>query len=258
MKISNQQFQEFSQLVYDQCGINLHDGKQQLLSTRLFKRMRKINLHSVGDYLKLLARDGQEMIAFVDAISTNHTFFFRENRHFEVLCNTHETIWCAASSSGEEPFSIAIDCLEKGFKPTILATDISTNVLGLAQKGVYPLERAKDVAPQLLKRYFQKGTGRWSGYLRVKDELKRMVTFRRFNLISDPVPSREFDVIFCRNVLIYFDNAIKTQVVNRLSGALRPNGYFIIGGAESLNNIQHVYKYVMPSIYIKKSKTVKR
>jgi len=251
MKITEKQFKRFSRLVYDQCGINLQDGKQQLLKARLSKRLRKTGISSIDEYLKVLELDNQELILFLDAVSTNHTFFFRESHHFNYLQKEHLNIWCAASSSGEEPFSVAIDCLEKGFRPTILATDISTNVLQLGKRGIYANERANNLAPHLLKRYFQKGTGKGDGHIRVKDKLKRMVTFERFNLISDPLPSPKFDVIFCRNVLIYFDNAVKTGVVNKLYNALKWKGYFIIGGAESLSNLKHGYTYIKPSIYMK-------
>jgi chemotaxis protein methyltransferase CheR len=251
MEITNSQYKKFSDLVYHECGINLHDGKQQLLKARLAKRLRKTGIHSAGAYLEILENDNQELIAFLDAISTNHTFFFRENQHFEILKKDHLKIWSAPCSSGEEPYSIAIDCLEKGFRPTIFATDISTNVLQMGKNGIYPIERAKNVPSQLLKRYFQRGNGRWDEHIRVKSALKTMVTFERFNLLSDPVPSREFDVVFCRNVLIYFDNNIKAKVVNKLYDAVKWNGYFIIGGAESLNSITHGYQYVRPSIYRK-------
>jgi chemotaxis protein methyltransferase CheR len=251
MKITTRQFQIFSKLVYDECGINLHDGKQQLLKARFSKRLRRTGISSVDEYLKVLETDGQELISFLDAISTNHTFFFREKHHFNHLRKDHLNIWCAASSSGEEPYSIAIDCIEKRFRPNILATDISTNVLQMGERGIYPIERAKNVAPDILKRYFKKGNGKWNGYIKVKDELKRMVTFKRFNLVTDLLPSQEFDVIFCRNVLIYFDNTVKTEVINKLYKALKWNGYFIIGGAESLTSIKHMYKYIKPSIYMK-------
>ncbi len=254
MNLTAKQFQKFSKLVYDECGINLHDGKQQLLMARLSKRLRKTGISSVDEYLKLLETDGQELISFLDAISTNHTFFFRENKHFDFLRKEHLDIWCAASSSGEEPYSIAIDCREKRFRPTILATDLSTDVLQRGMSGIYPIERAKNVAPDLLKKYFKKGDGKWSGYIKVKDDLKSMVTFKKFNLVTDPLPPQEFDVIFCRNVLIYFDNDVKKVVVNKLYNALKWNSYFIIGGAETLNNITHRYEYVVPSIY-RKSRT---
>jgi chemotaxis protein methyltransferase CheR len=146
---------------------------------------------------------------------------------------------------------LAIDCLEKGFRPTILATDISTQVLKIGEKGIYPIEKAKNVPLNILKKYFQKGRGQWEMYIKVKSQLKRMVTFKRFNLLSDILPQEEFDVIFCRNVLIYFDNAIKAIVIDKLYKALKTNGYLIIGGAESLNNIKHRYKYIKPSIYMK-------
>jgi len=251
MKITSTQFKKFSRLIYEKCGINLHSGKEQLLQARLAKRLRSTGISSVGKYLNLLERDSQELTDFIDAISTNHTFFFRESNHFACLKKDHQKIWCAASSSGEEPYSVAIYCLEKGFRPTILATDVSTKVLQLGDRGVYPFERARNLAPDLLKKYFKKGTGKWDGYIKVQDELKRMVTFNIFNLISDPLPLQEFDVIFCRNVLIYFDNTVKTAVVNKLYGSLKSNGYFIIGGAESLNNLKHEYKYIKPSIYMK-------
>jgi len=256
MKVTAKQFKIFSELVYHECGINLHEGKQQLLQARLAKRLRKTGINSIDEYLKVLETDDQELIDFLDVISTNHTYFFRESHHFEYLKHGHFDIWCAASSSGEEPYSVAIDCLEKGFRPTILATDISTRVLQIGERGVYPVERAKNVAPPTLRRYFRKGIGKSHGYIRVKDEVKRMVTFKRFNLLSDQPPRQEFDVIFCRNVLIYFDNTVKETVINKLYNALKWDGYFIIGGAESLSNIKHRYKYIKPNIY-RKNRNVK-
>ena len=251
MEITAKQFKTFSDLVYHECGINLHEGKQQLLQARLSKRLRSTGIDSVGEYLKILARDKEERVCFLDAISTNHTYFFRESHHFATLNPDHRNIWCAASSSGEEPYSIAMHCLENGFRPTIFATDISTNVLRIGQNGIFPAERAKQVPMHMLRSYFKKGQGKWEGHVKVRDEVMKMVTFRRFNLVTDPIPAQEFDLIFCRNVLIYFDNAIKSQVINKLHQALKANGFLIIGGAESLNNIQHGYHYVSPSIYRK-------
>ena len=196
MEMTARQIKKFIQLVYDNCGINLHDGKQQLLWARLSKRLRATGINSVEEYLNLLESDSRELMEFLDAISTNHTFFFRESRHFDLLGKEHQDIWCAASSSGEEPYSIAINCLEKNIKATILATDLSANVLQMVKNVVYPLDMAKNVAPHILKKYFKKGHGKWNGYIRVKDELKRMVTFKRYNLVTDPVISQEFDIIF--------------------------------------------------------------
>lgn len=251
MKLTEKEFKKFSELVYHECGINLHEGKQQLLQARLSKRLRKTGIKTVKEYMKVLENNEQELIDFLDAVSTNHTYFFRESHHFECLDNTHMNIWCAACSSGEEPYSLAVYCMEKGFRPSILATDISTNVLKIGERGVYPMERARTMPRNILQRYFQKGHGRWEDYIKVKDEIRRMVTFRRFNLVTDKPPVHEFDVIFCRNVLIYFDNNVKEKVINRLFGLLKWNGFFIIGGAESLNSIRHGYKYVKPSVYRK-------
>jgi chemotaxis protein methyltransferase CheR len=251
MELTARQFVFFQELVYRESGINLHEGKQQLLMARLSKRLRKTGIARVEDYLQVLARDGDERIRFIDAISTNHTYFFREDHHFTLLDAGHRRIWCAASSSGEEPYSIAIYCLEQGFRPAILATDISTSVLRTGQSGVYPLEKARRIPPATLKKYFQKGHGSWEGYIRLKDDIRRMVTFRRFNLLTDAPPPGEFDMIFCRNVMIYFDGAVKETVVNKLSRCLKPHGHFIIGGAESLNNLRHSLHYVRPSIYRK-------
>jgi chemotaxis protein methyltransferase CheR len=133
MKITAKQFKRFSNLVYHGCGINLHNGKEQLLKARLSKRLRRTGINSVDEYLKALKNDEQELIDFLDAISTNHIFFIRESHHFECLQEDHLNIWCAASSSGEEPYSVAIHCLEKGFRPTIFATDISTQSLQAAE-----------------------------------------------------------------------------------------------------------------------------
>ncbi len=251
MNLTSSQFQKFCKLVYHECGINLHDGKKQLLMARLSKRLNKTGIDSVDKYLAALNNDPHELINFLDAISTNHTFFFRESHHFEHLRKEHANIWCAASSSGEEPYSVAIHCLEKGFQPFILATDISTQVIRTGQSGIYSLEKTKSLHPQILKNYFQKGLGKWDNCVRIKAVIKNRVKFQRFNLIVDPVPSHDFDIVFCRNVLIYFDNIVKSQVINKLYGALKPFGLLIIGGAESLNAISHPFKYIQPSIYQK-------
>ncbi len=252
MEITAKQFKRFSNIVYRECGINLHDGKQQLLKARLAKRLSATGITSVHEYLWRLVKDPRELVSFIDVISTNHTYFFREHHHFEYLEDCHQNIWCAASSSGEEPFSIAIHCLEQGFRPSIHATDISTQVLQKGQQGVFPMERAKSMPAFMLKKYFKKGQGKWRGFIKVRNKIRNMVVFQRYNLVTDALPTHEYDIIFCRNVLIYFDNATKATVVNKLYGAVKPDGYLIIGGAESLNNVDHRYVYVRPSIYQKK------
>lgn len=251
MDITAAQFRKFSELVYHRSGIHLTESKQSLLQARLAKRLRALGLTSVNEYFRRLDADEQEMVAFLDAVSTNHTYFFRESQNFQCLRENHLSIWCAASSSGEEPYSLAMHCLEKGFQPSILATDISTRMLAAGERGVYEAAKGKDIPPDLLRKYFQKGVGSWSGYIRVKDRIRRLVSFRRFNLLTDTPPKECFDVIFCRNVLIYFDRTVKEEVINRLYQALKGSGYFIVGGAESLHNLRHPYRYVAPSLYLK-------
>lgn len=255
MNLTAAQFRKFSDLIYRRSGIHLSEGKQSLLQARLAKRLRTLGLSSVNEYFGRLQADEQEMVAFLDAVSTNHTYFFRESHTFHCLSGNHLSIWCAASSSGEEPYSLAIHCAEKGFQPSILATDISTRMLAAGQRGVYEAAKGKGIPPDLLRKYFQKGVGSWSGYIRVKEKIRRLVTFRRFNLLTDTPPKECFDVIFCRNALIYFDRAVKEEVINRLSQALKRSGYFIVGGAESLQTLRHPYRYVAPSVYLKPDST---
>ena len=251
MKLSKKQFQVITDLVYQHSGIHLHEGKETLLSARLAKRLRATGIALVEEYLEVLERDPREMIDFLDAVSTNHTFFFRESHHFAYLEGKHTHIWCAASSSGEEPYSLAIHCKEKGYSPFILATDISTRVLAIAAEGIYPMDKAKSIPSHLLRKYFQKGCRAFEGKIRVREEIRRMVTFKRINLLEDPPPNRSFDVILCRNVLIYFDKTAKEMVLNKLYQVLKPKGYLVVGGAESLSSLKHPYGYVKPSVYVK-------
>ncbi len=251
MDLSPNEFKQLCDLVYTECGIHLHDGKRQLLQARLARRLRSTGIASVKTYIRTLESDPDELVRFLDAVSTNHTFFFREKHHLDVLTPAHRLIWCAASSSGEEPYSIAIHCLEKGFSPAIYATDISTRVLALARQGIYPQERVRNVSAALLGKYFKKGFNRWEGHVKVRDRLRRTVTFERFNLKSDYPARTDFDAVFCRNVLIYFDKETREKVVDRLYTALRPGGAFVIGGAESLNALEHRFRYIRPSIYQK-------
>ncbi len=250
-KLTPRQFKKYCEVVYRESGIHLSENKKELLTSRIAKRIRKLKIQP-DDYLRLIEKDSMEMELFLNAVSTNHTFFFRESRSFQYLDPGCKDIWCAASSSGEEPYSIATYCLEMGFEPTILATDISTSCLEKARRGIYPLHCKTGIPRHMLKPYFQKGCGKLDGFMRVKDKVRRMVVYKRFNLLTDMVPSKTFDIIFCRNVMIYFDNPTKENVVNRLASVLKTGGYFIIGGAESLNGLNHNMKYIAPSVYQKK------
>ena len=250
IKLTNTQFNKFCKLSYAESGIKLTEEKRELLKARLGKRLRALKIDA-GQYLDFVKQASNELHNFLDAISTNHTYFFRESKSFKYLDHGFKHIWCAASSSGEEPYSIAAYCMERGFRPLILATDISSSCLKKGKRGIYPMPSVSNIPPRMLKRYFQKGYGKFEGHVRVKESVRRRVRFERFNLLKDCPPSGAFDVIFCRNVMIYFDIPTKELVLKNLYRALRHGGYFIIGGAESLSGINHSLTYVEPSVYRK-------
>ncbi|MBF0495940.1 MAG: protein-glutamate O-methyltransferase [Deltaproteobacteria bacterium] len=266
-------FQRFRELIYQQVGINLHEGKKELVKARLSKRIREICLASFKEYYEYI-KSGQnqdEVIAMVNAISTNVTSFFRESDHFTFLKETlipHLTLrknrkynnqlrlWSAGCSTGEEPYSIAMTVLDALPDRTcwdikILATDVSTQVLNKAQTGLYEKDRITGIPPNMLRTYFQRGNGQWQGYFRVKDTLQNIITFRYLNLMK-PFPfNRPFDVIFCRNVMIYFDRSTQETLVNKYYQHLDEDGHLFVGHSESLAGVKHSFNYVKPTIYSK-------
>ena len=260
-------FNNFRDLIFEKTGIHLTEQKVALVSARVGKRMRALSLGDYADYYKYVTSDksGQEMVELVNAISTNVTHFFREGRHFEFLGDTLKKwsengakpvkIWCAASSSGEEPYTLAIIALEnlpRGSKDNIIASDISTKVLQIAKFGVYKDSDVQGIPTPILKRYFQKGVGRAEDLYRVKSELRDMVSFRQVNLATPPYAVESpLDVIFCRNVMIYFNQDLRKRLVKTFSDMLRPGGYLIVGMAESLSGIHEKLKSVEPSVYVK-------
>ena len=251
-------------LVYEKSGITLHDGKRELVAARLQKRLRQRGRSSYKDYLARLGddRSGEELTLLLDAIATNHTSFFREPQHFDFL---RERIvpalaaeagtsgldaWCAASSSGEEPVTIAMTLLEAGVdRFRLLASDLSTKVLATARQGVYKLDRVQGVPPALLRKYFQRGLGEQAGLARVAPEIRQRIEYRALNLIAMDRLDRTFAFIFCRNVMIYFDKSVQQRVVSMLERYLAPGGYLFISHSESLNGITHGMKWVAPAIY---------
>ncbi len=253
MAVSGKLFKDYCGLVYRETGIALNKDKKELLNARIAKILRVQNIKP-AEYLNIIQQNPAELRVFLDAISTNHTYFFRESKTFKYLEKSCKKIWCAASSSGEEPYSLAMYCLEKGFQPSIKATDISDTCLRQGREGVYPDKNITGIPKQLLRTYFQKGRGKMQGHFKVKQGLGQMVDFQRFNLLKDHPENEVWDIIFCRNVMIYFDMVVKSKVVAKLSSVLRPNGYFIIGGAESLNGLDHKLKYIEPSVYQKINK----
>ena len=265
--LTESQYLKFSRIIYDSAGINLGDNKKELVHARLSKILRWRKISSFREYLGVLTNDksGDELTALLDAIATNVTHFFREESHFDFLVqhigDTGDSgnlrLWSAGCSSGEEPYSLAIMLREhilnpSSPKPCIHATDISTKILQRAIHGVYPMKSVENLDRVLLRKYFLKGKNTQQGIVRVKKELSDMVTFERLNFIEPFQFDRGFDVIFCRNVMIYFDNTTRQTIVRKFYDALNPGGYFIIGHSESLNGIQHTFQYVQPTIYRRK------
>ena len=265
-------FQKISRLVYEQCGINLHDGKKELVKARLGKRLREGGFGTFSEYYRHVTTDEgrDELIMMIDSLSTNLTYFFREAGHFDKLRkilpemaqgkkgNRHDgrmQIWSAGCSSGEEPYSLAMTAREilAGIPVpvSILATDISTRVLQAAVRGIYPRERLKNVPDSVLRKYFQYGSGKWNGFYQVKKDIRDMVRFMRFNLMDTPPGDFASDIVFCRNVMIYFDKPTQEMLVNRLHQALQKGGYFFVGHSESLTGLTHPFNYIEPSVYRK-------
>lgn len=272
--LSESLFQRFSALVYQEAGINLHDGKKALLEARLAKRLRATGIGSPIEYLEfILSEEGRgEYVKFFDAVSTNLTFFFREPKHFEFLekvalpeiiernrrdGSSRIRIWSAGCSTGEEPYSIAMTVLGAldhlgRWDFRVLATDISTRVLSTARAGVYEKTRLTHVPAALRQRFFEPITNEGAPrQYRVSSELMKVVAFRRLNLM-DPFPfSGPFDVIFCRNVMIYFDKKTQEFLIQKMSAYLHSGGYFLVGHSESLTGLRHALNYVMPAVYRK-------
>ncbi|MBU0481872.1 MAG: protein-glutamate O-methyltransferase CheR [Proteobacteria bacterium] len=271
-KMSMELFQAFSSLIFDKTGIFLKSEKRELLNARLGKRLRVTGIESFQDYYDHVIGNGGagELVHMIDSVSTNFTSFFRENAHFdhlvtEVLPKLIETIgprknqitmWSSACSSGEEPYTLGMvvdDYLRKypALNFNIHATDISTKVLAIAERGVYPEERVVKVPPLFLKRYFQKGVGRSDGLVKVRENLKKRISFKHFNLMDQYPWQEELDVIFCRNVMIYFNRETQKELVEKFHRCLRPGGYLFIGHSESISNIKHGFTQMAATAYRK-------
>jgi chemotaxis protein methyltransferase CheR len=273
LHLTEDDFKAFSQLVRAKAGINLHEGKRELVRARLSRRVRECNFLTFRDYYDYVVSDetGDELIQVLDSISTNLTNFFREPKHFSFMNEKmlpdlvaerqkkgpkRIRIWSAGCSTGEEPYSIAMTVLDFSQRMVdwdfkILATDISTRVLRSAWEGEYRADRMRDVPVARLRKYFTKGMGNRNGWFRVRDDIRQLVIFRRFNLM-EPFPFKHpLDLIFCRNVMIYFDKATQARLVKKFHGALNAGGYLFIGHSESLTGVDHGFKYVQPTVYRK-------
>lgn len=260
-------FSRISQLVHRHAGIDLRRGKERLVTTRLSRRLRELSLDSFDEYCELVQGDntGRELTALIDAITTNYTSFFREPAHFEFLRDTilpalstrgPIRLWSSACATGEEPWSMALTMLEALgsealTRVRILATDISTRALATAARATYPSSAFDAGTASRLHTWLMRGENASAGWYRLKPEVCRMVEFRRLNLIEPVSSAGRFPLIFCRNVMIYFDGPTREKVVNGLVECLEPGGYLFVGHAEGLNGIRHPLRYVCPAIYQK-------
>ena len=261
-RLSDGDFEKFRRMIHGIAGISMSAAKKPLVCGRLAKRMRQHGMRSYGDYFELLMRESQELQIAVDLLTTNETYFFREPSHFDFLREAVQAlprrqpavrVWSAACSSGEEAYTIAMvldDAL--GTRPwEVVASDISTRVLDRARAGHYLIKDAERIPRPLLARYCLQGIGAQDGTFIIDAPLRAHMRFMQLNLNASLPTLGEFDLIFLRNVMIYFDLETKRQVVERVLSALRPGGHFIISHAESLNGIPHGLDLVSPSIYRK-------
>ncbi|MBU0587882.1 MAG: methyltransferase domain-containing protein [Gammaproteobacteria bacterium] len=255
-------FDRVQTLIYQRAGINLHDGKHAMVYSRLSRRLRETGYQSFRDYLGWLeGHDGPEWQEFINALTTNLTSFFREQHHFEILAshlkskpaNTAWRVWCNAASTGEEPYSIimtAVDVLGAKADFKLWASDIDSKVLASAARGVYRLDNIKGVDAEQLERYFMRGKGANEGMARVKPELQRFVEFLSVNLIRDDWPFRDpFDVVFCRNVMIYFDAQTQRKVLERIHRVMKPGGLLFVGHSENFNESRDLFVLRGKTVY---------
>jgi chemotaxis protein methyltransferase CheR len=262
------EFDDIRRLAYDHFGLDLRKGKEELVSARLGRLIREAGFASFEAYCRHVRddRSGEALAAMIDALTTNYTGFFREPAHFAFLRGTvlpaaraeggELRIWSAGCATGEEPYSIAMSALEElgpaaAGRVRILATDISTRALAMAARGAYPAERCEGIPPLLQQRCLLRGDGAWRGWRRMRDELRGMVEFRRVNLMEPLERLGAFPLIFCRNVMIYFDRPTREGLVRRLAANLHPGGWLFVGHAESLTGLDHRLEYVQPAVYRK-------
>lgn len=273
--LSNKEFELFRRLIYKSSGIALSPSKKELVKARLSKRLTKTGIDSFGQYYKFVTKhdkSGEELVHLLDSISTNKTDFFREEKHFDFLNtkllpaliskkekerNKTIRVWCAGCSTGEEPYSLAITIINHinpndGWNVKILATDISMKVLKKAINGIYKKEALKGIPREIISSHFSSIIINNTNCFKVKNHLKKMITFRRFNLMTSNFPFKyPFDFIFCRNVMIYFDSDTHHRLISKFYDCLPKNGYLFIGHSETLAKKTQGFKYLRPSVYQK-------
>jgi chemotaxis protein methyltransferase CheR len=265
--ITRREFEQIRGLAREKFGLDLRNGKEELVAARLGKKIRQAGFGSFEQYYRHVVSDhsGEALIEMIDALTTNYTSFLREPGHFDFLRRRilpglrqrgEIAVWSAGCATGEEPYTLAFTLLDElagAPRPElrILATDISTRALESAKRAAYPADRFTDFPAGWLPRFFLRGHGRWEGWYRVKPEVRSLIEFRRQNLV-EPAPVRgPFPLILCRNVMIYFDKPTQAGVVDRLAACLEPGGYLFIGHSESLAGVDHKLQYVEPAVYRK-------
>lgn len=269
--MTDREFKLFQILIDGEAGIYLPETKKALLVGRLNRRLRELRLDSFEEYYRLVQREDEERVRMLDSVCTNETHFFREPQHFQFVEEKvfpawraaaasgararHVRVWSAGCSTGEEPYSLAMILSENfpassGWETQVLATDLSTRALDHARAATWPLKKSKEIPDSYLKRFMLKGVGSQEGKMRARAELGSLIEFHRVNLNSDPYPVRGlFDLIFCRNVLIYFSAESRARVVNRLLNSLSSTGYLFLGHSETLNCVTDRARSVGPTVY---------
>jgi chemotaxis protein methyltransferase CheR len=268
-EFTKQDFDLLRKLVNEHTGINLSDHKQEMLYSRLSRRLRVLNLTSFSKYYKLLQTDGgEEIVHFINAVTTNLTAFFREPHHFELLetillprlmerkqATRRLRIWSAGCASGEEPYSIAMvikETVPPEWDVKILATDLDSSVLAKGSKGIYEEERlVETIAEERLHRWFRKGTGSQAGKVQVVPEIQALVTFKHLNLMHAWPMHGPLDIIFCRNVVIYFDKSTQKVLFERFAHLLDKDGYLFIGHSENLFQLSTNFRLLQQTVYVK-------
>lgn len=262
-KPSKEVFSLYQKMIKNQLGIMLPPQKRTMLGHRLLKRLRFHQLDTFKQYYNLIQTNSREQTIAFELVTTNETFFFREEKHFDYLrdhilpaTNKNQifNVWCGAASTGEEPYSIAMVLDDKLTQPwRLLATDVNQAVIDKGKKGIYVDQRTELLPKKYLKKYCRKGIEEFSGYFRIESHLREKVNFETLNLLSPFTSNEKYDVIFLRNVMIYFDEPTKVDIVSRIVKKLKPKGYFFISHSESLQNISTDFDLIQPAVYRLKS-----
>jgi chemotaxis protein methyltransferase CheR len=268
--MSEREFRRLAEFIYSECGIKMPPAKKTMLEARLQKRLRALGMDSYSSYCDyLFTPKGMELelISLIDTVTTNTTEFFREPKHFEVLVNkvlpdflaSHSfahalRLWSAGCSTGEEPYTLAMVLSEfarktHGFRFEILATDISTQVLERARRGIYPEDRVRDVSMEFKKRYMLRGKNRSQGFIRFNPETRELLRFKRLNFMEDFSFDKPKHIIFCRNVVIYFDRITQENLLGRFCNCLEPGGHLFMGHSESITGMDLPLTPIAPTVY---------